>query len=168
MEVVGYPDYLIYNDGRVWSKERIKGVKGYLYKGKFLKPQFYGLEKKYLQVELWNDKKKKKFTIHRLVAIHYIPNPENKKEVDHKNRDPSDNRVENLRWATRTENEHNKGISKNNTSGHKHISKYKKVWRFKYSNPYKNRYFKTKIDAIHYKFYYLLKINLLKKTKVIK
>ena len=159
MEVVGFPDYLIYNDGRVWSKKS----------NIFLKLQ--NDTEGYKGISLCNKRLKirnKRHKVHRLVAIHYIPNPENKPQVDHINRDPSDNRVENLRWATRTENEHNKGISKNNTSGHKHISKYKKVWRFKYSNPYKNRYFKTKIDAIHYKFYYLLKINLLKKTKVIK
>jgi len=157
MEVVGYPDYLIYNDGRVWSKKS----------NIFLKEIQRG---HYLCVNLWNNGEHKSTDIHRLVAINYIPNPENKPQVDHMNRDPLDNRVENLRWATAVENSQNTGISKRNITGHKGISYLKKDKMWRYRKMYKgkeiNRYFKTKIDAIHYKFYYLLKINLLKKAIV--
>lgn len=51
--------------------------------------------------------KGKPYKVHRLVAECYIPNPENKHEVDHLNRNPSDNRIENLRWATRSDNMRN-------------------------------------------------------------
>ncbi len=157
MEVVGFPDYLIYNDGRVWSKKRNIFMKVQNdkdgYKG-------VGLSNKRLKI------RNKTHKVHRLVAIHYIPNPENKPEVDHINRIVYDNRVENLRWATRTENRKNQGLSIRNTTGHKHIhydkTQNKLKWRFHYSNPHKNRYFKTKIDAICYKFIYLLKIKSLK------
>ena len=42
--------------------------------------------------------------VHRLVAEAFIKNPENKKDIDHINNDRSDNKLENIRWATRSEN----------------------------------------------------------------
>ena len=47
---------------------------------------------------------KKKYFVHRLVAIAFIPNPEKKPEVDHINAIKTFNWVGNLRWATRREN----------------------------------------------------------------
>lgn len=49
----------------------------------------------------------KRHRVHRLVAETFIPNPDNKSFVDHINRIRDDNRVENLRWVTRSENERN-------------------------------------------------------------
>ena len=108
MEINDYPNYLIYEDGRVWSK--LKKI--------FLKPS---INSGYLMVCLYKNKKPKWFSIHRLIALHYIPNPNNKLEVDHINRITKDNRIENLRWATRQEQMHNRSITTN--TGEKYISK---------------------------------------------
>ena len=61
----------------------------------------------YLMVQI----KGKDYKVHRLVAECYIPNPENKKEIDHINRNKLDNRVENLRWVTRSENNRNRSVN---------------------------------------------------------
>ena len=60
---------------------------------------------RYLHVGLTKNKIEDTHSIHRLVATAFIPNPENKPQVNHKNGNKHDNRVKNLQWATRSENQ---------------------------------------------------------------
>ena len=101
-DVEGYEGlYEVSSYGRVKSLN-YNGCKG---KVRILKQTFN--DKGYLRVGLSKDGKTKTLKTHRLVAIAFIPNVENKPEIDHVNTMPTDNRVENLRWVTRIENMNN-------------------------------------------------------------
>jgi hypothetical protein len=159
MEINGYSDYLIYDDGRVWSKPR-KDRRGYQRKGKWRK-SVKTLDG-YHRVGLCRDGKTKMFAVSRLVAQHYIPNPENKPEVDHIDRDIDNNHVSNMRWVTRQENCDNRGMRNDNKSGHMYISYHKTndTWRFQYQKKGRKvcEYFKTKQEALWFKWIFLMRI----------
>ena len=154
MEINGYPNYLIYKDGRVFSKKR----------NIFMKqcPNSDG----YLHLNIYHNCKKIQARVHRLVAEHYIPNPDNKPTIDHIDRNRQNNDVSNLCWATRLEQGQNKGTNIKNTSGHKGINKDKsnggKQYYWSYGKIFKGKLykksFKSKMDALCFKYIVLLKI----------
>ena len=86
---------------------------------KILKPRDNG--NGYLTVCLWKNNAYKHKYIHRLVCETFLPNPENKPCIDHVNCVRSDNRLENLRWATYTENLTNPITRKRNSDTHREI-----------------------------------------------
>jgi hemin uptake protein HemP len=118
MEIINYPNYLIFRNGSVLSKG-----------SKFNKPRFLKLvlnSNGYYWVNLRDGRGGgKPQLIHRLLAQAYIPNPENKECIDHIDRCRTNNILLNLRWATRKENNNNmseRSINKNNKTGHKNIT----------------------------------------------
>ena len=112
-----YFGYTVYDNGDILGK-----------RGWMLKPNkdIHG----YLFVSIWINKNKYNMRVHRLVALCYIPNPDNKPTVDHiLHEEKSNNNVSNLRWATSSEQEINRGMMGNNTSGVKGVSKNGNGWR---------------------------------------
>jgi len=145
----GFEKYLIYNDGRIYSKHR----------NIFIKPKV-NKSTGYLHVDLRRNKKSVTCQVHRLVALHYINNddPENKICVDHINRNKLNNKISNLRWVTRSQNSQNTKLYNNNTSGIKNINYWEKgsvkKWKFvkRINNKSVTKFFLTKQEAICYKF----------------
>ena len=92
-DIIGYENlYAVTEDGRVWSYRSQKFLKLTLNKDG------------YLYVSLSKNGMKTARRVHRLVAEAFIPNPEGKPEVNHKNEDKTKNCVDNLEWVTRKEN----------------------------------------------------------------
>lgn len=98
--IAGYDGlYQVSNFGRVKSLPR----SGHHRKDIILKPTVR--ENGYKTVYLYSlSGKKTQILVHRLVSTAFLPNPDNKECVNHKNGNKSDNRVENLEWATTSEN----------------------------------------------------------------
>ena len=71
--------------------------------GKIKKP-FINKKNGYFSVDLYKDNKSQKVTVHRLLAEAFIPNPDNKPCVDHKDGNRQNNSLSNLRWATFSDN----------------------------------------------------------------
>jgi len=81
------------------------------------------------------------YYVHRLLAMTYIENPENKKEIDHIDGNPSNNNLDNLRWATHKENLNNSVSVERERLSHmgkeSNIKGRKKVWIDKEKKIYK-------------------------------
>ena len=87
--MIEYKDnYIVYEDGRVWSKQR----------NKFMKSQI--AKNGYVVITL----NKIPNYLHRIIAECFIPNPENKRTVNHIDGNKLNNAIDNLEWMTHSEN----------------------------------------------------------------
>lgn len=104
-DIKGYEGfYQISNFGKVKSLTRLiirKNNNDFTLKGKLLKSANNG---NYDLVVLTKDKKRKTHTVHQLVALNFIPNPNRYKEINHIDGNKKNNFIENLEWCTHEEN----------------------------------------------------------------
>ena len=117
-DIKGYPEYQISNKGRIWSKYRNR------YKSTWINNRGYEIVNLIAVNGKWKHE-----SVHRLVALTFIDNPEHKPEVNHINHIRDDNRMENLEWVTHGEN---------NTVGRKQHYTHSEEWFNKRHSKHKN------------------------------
>jgi hypothetical protein len=137
---IGHNNYSVSNFGRVRNNKTNKIIKGSLRKG-------------YLRIDYVLDGIRLRVPIHRLVASAFIPNPNDKEQIDHIDNNRTNNNAYNLRWCTSSENQQNRCVNANNTTGHKGVSETKcGTWiaRIMHNGKMINLgTFKTKEEAIY-------------------
>ncbi len=114
-EIPGYEDYTNYEMNQ-------QGVLRNVKTGRDIKWTSCEGNYWYFQAMVYNNYEYKVVKQHRALACLFIPNPHNLPFVDHKNGKSTDNRLVNLRWCTRIENNINLATRYNSTSGYKNIS----------------------------------------------
>jgi len=96
-DIQEFPNYSVSNAGNVKNNKTNKLLK-------------LNVKGGYHHVSLTSENGKKLFKVHRLVASAFIPNPENKSDVNHEDKNKLNNNVSNLTWMTRKENNQHKSI----------------------------------------------------------
>ena len=146
--IEGFPDYQVSNMGRVKSMN-------YNHTGEeqILKLRIRG---KYPFVDLYKDKVRHQIFVHRLVGTAFVPNPENKPQIDHLDRNKLNNNKDNLCWKTASENCLNRKITLLGTNtDERYISFDKNNKRYVYQKRLNNislkKSFKTLEEAIAYR-----------------
>ena len=129
-EVAGYEGlYAVSDEGEVISLPRVLSNGRGMFKvgGKLLKQGTRA--GKYKFVHLSKDNVQSSVSVHRLVAIAFLDNPENLPEVNHKDENPSNNHVENLEWCSKQYNidySKSKKVSQYTMDGEK-VAEYKSI-----------------------------------------
>lgn len=132
-DVPGYEGlYLVSDEGEIYSTPKMKKTnKGeYFQEGRKLKQCKRGERGiEYQLVKLCKDGTQKTMSVHRIVALAFVENPEGFNVVNHKDRDTLNNRVENLEWCDQQYNNeysHNKRVEQWTKDGEK-IAEYKSI-----------------------------------------
>ena len=120
--IEGYEHYLVSTWGKVYRVDRAaqivsRGKDSYkVSTRKLTELATEETPKGYLRVYLYKNGKRKHHKIHRLVAKAFIPNPEDKPQVNHKDGNKKNNSITNLEWVTDEENKlHRESISGQDT-----------------------------------------------------
>ena len=116
--IANYDNYYVSSNGNV------RNADNYILKTRIINSGYY-------IVNLSKNGKKKTTTVHRLAAAAFIENLDNKPYVNHKDNNKLNNKIENLRWVTQTENNMNANLKNNNSSGVKGVDFCKNInkWR---------------------------------------
>ena len=136
LELLDYSKYTVFENGDIWSKSKNKKIKNNI-----------GNDGYYQNMFLCIDGKKRNYKIHRIIGFVFCEKPKDTSyenlDVEHKNADKTDNRVENLKWSTRKENMSNE-ITKHRLK----LSKSKGVFQYTKDNVFVKSYPSTKEAAI--------------------
>lgn len=163
--VPGFPDYEVSSEGRIWSKKN-----GYLKTR--LESRGYEIVNLYLYGKMYTKK------VHRLVALAFIQNPDNLPQINHKDENKSNNRIDNLEWCDskynlnygtrikrQIETKINKGLYNPETVGlstidwqrkyreinRERLSTYQKNWKIEHSDyvkKYNSEYYQNKKKSV--------------------
>lgn len=133
VQIKDFPKYWIHPTGEIYFDGDVSGS---------LRKKSHFVKHTRLSIGYYKVSLGRKFKlVHRLLAEAFIPNPNNLPEVDHINGDPSDNRLDNLRWVTHKENLNNSVAIQREIKSHtgliSNIKGRKKVWIDKENKKYK-------------------------------
>ncbi len=114
------------------------------------------------QIGLYKNKKRNFFYVHQLMAYAFnLSKPDDAVEIDHKNRDSLDNRLSNIYWVTKSQNQMNKGLYQNNRSGYRGVcwKKSSNKWVAQYQLSGKKKHIGYFVDPLEgYKAYLTIMI----------